>query len=92
MSGAVLPHMLSAGCGHIINISSDAARTIFPALAVYNASKAFVSTFSKALRLRAVGTLKKLGLGPHLQIGLALRLFSLHLRVCGCLVPQGFAC
>jgi len=47
MSGAVLPHMLSAGCGHIINISSDAARTIFPALAVYNASKAFVSTFSK---------------------------------------------
>jgi len=56
MSGAVLPHMLSAGCGHIINISSDAARTIFPALAVYNASKAFVSTFSKGLRAECVGT------------------------------------
>jgi NADP-dependent 3-hydroxy acid dehydrogenase YdfG len=56
LCGAVLPHMLSASTGHIINISSDAARTIFPALAVYNASKAFVNIFTKGLRAECVGT------------------------------------
>merc|ERR1719265_579186 len=45
--GAVFPHMLSAKSGHIINLSSDAAKTVFPALTVYNAAKAFVSVFSK---------------------------------------------
>eukprot|EP00746_Dinoflagellata_sp_MGD_P125528 gnl/MRDRNA2_/MRDRNA2_60289_c0_seq1.p1 gnl/MRDRNA2_/MRDRNA2_60289_c0~~gnl/MRDRNA2_/MRDRNA2_60289_c0_seq1.p1 ORF type:complete len:313 (+),score=38.90 gnl/MRDRNA2_/MRDRNA2_60289_c0_seq1:70-1008(+) len=54
--GAVLPHMLTAQSGHIVNVSSDAARQIFPALAVYNASKAFVNTFSKSLRGECVGT------------------------------------
>ena len=54
--GAVFPHMLSAKSGHIINISSDAAKTVFPALTVYNASKAFVATFSKGLRAECVGT------------------------------------
>eukprot|EP00966_Prymnesium_polylepis_P186882 4331960-Prymnesium_polylepis.1 len=49
-SGAVLPHMLGAKCGHVINISSDAARTVFPALTVYNAAKSFVQVFSKGLR------------------------------------------
>ena len=56
MCGAALPHMLSAGTGHVVNISSDAARTIFPALSVYNASKAFVQTFTKGLRAECVGT------------------------------------
>jgi len=56
MSGAVLPHMLAAKTGHIINISSDAAKTLFPALAIYNATKAFVATFTKGLRAECVGT------------------------------------
>jgi len=54
--GAVLPLMLKAGTGHFVNISSDAARTLFPALTVYNASKAFVNTFSRGLRAECVGT------------------------------------
>jgi NADP-dependent 3-hydroxy acid dehydrogenase YdfG len=55
-SGAVLPHMLSSKAGHVINISSDAARTVFPALTVYNAAKSFVQVFSKGLRAECVGT------------------------------------
>jgi len=54
--GAVLPGMLAAKAGHIVNISSDAAKQLFGALTVYNASKAFVSTFSKGLRAECVGT------------------------------------
>lgn len=54
--GAVLPVMLEAKSGHIVNISSDAAKTIFPALSVYNASKAFVAVFTKGLRAECVGT------------------------------------
>jgi len=54
--GAVFPVMLEAKTGHIVNISSDAAKTIFPALSVYNASKAFVAVFSKGLRAECVGT------------------------------------
>jgi len=56
VSGAVLPHMLDAKTGHVINISSDAARTVFPALTVYNAAKSFVQVFSKGLRAECVGT------------------------------------
>jgi len=41
---------------HIVNISSDAARQTFPALSVYNASKAFVHEFTKGLRCECVGT------------------------------------
>merc|ERR1712203_1106932 len=54
--GAVLPHMLAAKTGHIVNISSDAAKTLFPALTVYNAAKSFVSVFTKGLRAECVGT------------------------------------
>jgi len=53
---AVFPGMVARKGGHVVNISSDAARTVFPALSVYNASKAFVQTFSKGLRAEAVGT------------------------------------
>merc|ERR1719424_888465 len=54
--GAALPAMRQAQKGHMVNVSSDAARTVFPALTVYNASKAFVNTFSKGLRAECVGT------------------------------------
>lgn len=54
--GAVFAGMLARKNGHIINISSDAAKQVFPALTVYNASKAFVSTFSKGLRAECCGT------------------------------------
>lgn len=56
VTGAVLPHMLAAKSGHVVNISSDAAKTIFGALTVYNAAKAFVNVFSKGLRAECVGT------------------------------------
>ena len=58
MCGLVVPHFLSNPSDekHIINISSDAARTVFPCLAVYNASKVFVQTFSKSLRCELVNS------------------------------------
>jgi len=54
--GAVLPGMLERGGGHIVTISSDAGRVVFPGLAVYSASKFFVEALSKGLRLETAGT------------------------------------
>ena len=54
--GAVLPGMLSRGRGHIVTISSDAGRKVFPGLAVYSASKFFVEALSQGLRLETAGT------------------------------------
>lgn len=48
--GAVLPVFVRQKSGHIINVSSDAAKMPFPGLAVYCASKAFVTTLSQNLR------------------------------------------
>ncbi|CAE8596443.1 unnamed protein product [Polarella glacialis] len=53
--GATFPMMLKAKKGHIVNISSDSGKTL-PALTVYNASKAFVSAFSKGLRAESAGS------------------------------------
>ena len=54
--GAVLPGMLTRGRGHIVTISSDAGRVVYPGLAVYSASKYFVEALSKGLRLETEGT------------------------------------
>ncbi len=53
---AVLPGMLERGRGHIVTVSSDAGRVVYPGLAVYCASKFFVEALSKGLRLETAGT------------------------------------
>lgn len=50
MSAAVLPYMLKQHSGHIINVSSVAGRRVFPAGAVYCATKYAVRAFSDGLR------------------------------------------
>lgn len=47
---AVLPHMISQGEGHIINMASVAAWIPSPTFSVYSATKAGVRAFSNALR------------------------------------------
>jgi NADP-dependent 3-hydroxy acid dehydrogenase YdfG len=54
--GAVLGGMIARRQGHIVTISSDAGRKVFPGLAVYSASKSFVEALSQGLRLETVGT------------------------------------
>ena len=49
-TAAVLPRMLDAGSGHIINVSSVAGRLVFPAGSVYCATKHAVTAFSEGLR------------------------------------------
>jgi NADP-dependent 3-hydroxy acid dehydrogenase YdfG len=48
--GAVLPAMLEAGSGHIVNISSVAGRRVFPNAAVYCATKFGLHALSESLR------------------------------------------
>lgn len=54
--GAVLDGMLDRGRGHIVTISSDAGRKVFPGLAVYSGGKFFVEAVSQGLRLETAGT------------------------------------
>jgi NADP-dependent 3-hydroxy acid dehydrogenase YdfG len=54
--GAVLGGMLERGQGHLITISSDAGRKVFPGLAVYSGGKFFVEALSQGLRLETAGT------------------------------------
>lgn len=53
---STVPGMLSRGKGHIVAISSDAGRKVFPGLGVYSASKFFVEATLQALRVETAGT------------------------------------
>ncbi|KAK5118628.1 hypothetical protein LTR85_008093 [Meristemomyces frigidus] len=53
---STVPSMLSRGAGHIVAISSDAGRKVFPGLGVYSASKFFVEATLQSLRLETAGT------------------------------------
>ncbi|MBV9131028.1 MAG: SDR family oxidoreductase [Verrucomicrobia bacterium] len=46
----ILPSMRKSGCGAILNVSSVASLVPVPHLAVYAATKAYVTSFSEALR------------------------------------------
>lgn len=48
---AAVPHMISAGRGHIINMSSTAGLNPRPGNSVYASTKAAIASFSQALRL-----------------------------------------
>ncbi|KAM3463606.1 hypothetical protein MY5147_009647 [Beauveria neobassiana] len=52
----IVPGMLQRGGGHIVAISSDAGRKVFPGLGVYSASKFFVEATLQSLRLETSGT------------------------------------
>ncbi|PTB75646.1 NAD(P)-binding protein [Trichoderma longibrachiatum ATCC 18648] len=53
---AALPGMLARGRGHVVAISSDAGRKVFPGLGVYSASKFFVEATLQSLRLETAGS------------------------------------
>ncbi|KAH9241332.1 hypothetical protein K456DRAFT_1822784 [Colletotrichum gloeosporioides 23] len=53
---STVPGMLGRGKGHIVAISSDAGRKVFPGLGVYSASKFFVEATLQSLRLETAGT------------------------------------
>lgn len=52
---STVPSMLERGVGHIVAISSDAGRKVFPGLGVYSASKFFVEATLQSLRLETAG-------------------------------------
>ena len=53
--GAMLEGMLDRRRGHIVIISSDAGRKVFPGLTVYSGGKFFVEAVSQGLRLETAG-------------------------------------
>jgi len=53
---AALPHMLEQGGGHLVNVSSFAARVVPPREALYAASKAAMSAFTEGLWLDLEGS------------------------------------
>jgi short-subunit dehydrogenase len=55
LTHAVLPDMIRRGAGAIVNVSSLASLLPIPDFAVYAATKAYVTSFSEALRLELRG-------------------------------------
>ncbi|KAK7427204.1 hypothetical protein QQZ08_006317 [Neonectria magnoliae] len=53
---STVPGMLARGGGHVVAISSDAGRKVFPGLGVYSASKFFVEATLQALRVETAGS------------------------------------
>lgn len=53
---AALPHLLGAGHGHVVIVSSGAGHRSFPGAAVYGATKAAQRAFGEALRHELAGT------------------------------------
>ncbi|KAK4083654.1 uncharacterized protein Triagg1_1316 [Trichoderma aggressivum f. europaeum] len=53
---ATVPGMLEQKAGHVVAISSDAGRKVFPGLGVYSASKFFVEATLQALRVETAGS------------------------------------
>lgn len=53
---SIVPLMLKRGKGHLLAISSDAGRKVFPGLGVYSASKFFVEATLQSLRVETAGT------------------------------------
>lgn len=53
---STVPSMLARSQGHIVAISSDAGRKVFPGLGVYSASKMFVEGTLQALRVETAGS------------------------------------
>lgn len=56
MTHALLPGMVERDRGHIVNVSSTAARYPYPGGNIYGASKAFVTQLSANLKADLVGT------------------------------------
>jgi len=52
----LIPLLKRRPCAKIVNISSGIARLPYPGLAVYGATKAFISSFSESLSCELVGT------------------------------------
>src|SRR6202034_803008 len=56
LTHALLPDLVRAGRGAILNVSSIASLLPIPKMAVYAATKAYVTSFSEALRAELRGT------------------------------------
>jgi short-subunit dehydrogenase len=56
LTHALLPRLVRSGRGAILNVSSIAALMPIPQMAVYAATKAYVSSFTEALRAELRGT------------------------------------
>ena len=60
----VLPIMRSQKSGHIINLSSVAGHKVFPAGAVYCATKFAVKAISEGIRLESKGEIRSTNISP----------------------------
>ncbi len=58
----LLPHMRKRGSGHVVNVTSVAARLIWPGAAGYAAARAAMVAFSKALETETRGSCIKVTL------------------------------